>query len=65
MRQYARRKEFKKRVAGRVPFNLGEGVEIGVAIYNLVIKAGISNPIWLDARDNKQLKVGKFKGKGW
>jgi ATP-dependent DNA helicase 2 subunit 1 len=30
------RKDHKKRSVGKIPFSLGDGVEFGVAVYNLI-----------------------------
>ncbi|KAJ3201794.1 X-ray repair cross-complementing protein 6, partial [Dinochytrium kinnereticum] len=52
-----RQKEFKKRTAFRVPFILGEDLEIGVAGYNLVTEVKPSSYTYLLGATNEEVKV--------
>ncbi|KAI8854718.1 SPOC like C-terminal domain-containing protein [Chytridium lagenaria] len=52
-----RQKEFKKRTAFRVPFIIGEGLEIGVAGYNLVTEVKPSSYTYLLGATNEEVKV--------
>eukprot|EP00004_Rigifila_ramosa_P026538 TRINITY_DN8304_c0_g1_i2.p1 TRINITY_DN8304_c0_g1~~TRINITY_DN8304_c0_g1_i2.p1 ORF type:complete len:629 (+),score=158.72 TRINITY_DN8304_c0_g1_i2:3-1889(+) len=51
-----RSKEFKKRTMSRLPFVLGEGVELGVGVYNLVMETKKAPFVWLSADKNTQLR---------
>eukprot|EP01137_Pigoraptor_chileana_P010648 Opistho-2@318 len=52
-----RRKQFKKRSLMKIPLFIGDGVEIGVSVYNLVGDTKKGTPKWLDKRTNEAVKT--------
>lgn len=59
LKEKVRRKEFRKKTSGKFPFVLGEGVSVGVEMFNLVMKSKkpSSNFTWLRRSDNRVLKT--------
>lgn len=54
--QRVRAKDHKKRTLRRIHFNLGEGLNLSVGVYNLVRSCPKPTPIKLTKRDNAELK---------
>jgi ATP-dependent DNA helicase 2 subunit 1 len=52
----ARRRYHTKRTQARLPFVLGEGVEIALQLFIMLGKAVKGSPTWLEARTNDTLK---------
>ena len=50
-------KIFKKRTLGRLPLIIGDNIELGVKLYNIVQEAKKGSFSWLDARTNQPTKT--------
>lgn len=57
LRARVRRKEFKKRALGRIPFVLRPGLQMGVRLYNLVKEAKKNQHILLASKSNQRVKI--------
>ncbi|KJE94457.1 ATP-dependent DNA helicase II 70 kDa subunit [Capsaspora owczarzaki ATCC 30864] len=52
-----RRKTFKKRALMKIPFVLGDDVQLGVRVYNLCSETKKGSHVWLHAQTNKEIKT--------
>ena len=57
LRARVRRKEFKKRALGRIPFTLRSGLLMSVQLYNLMHEAKKNSHILLDSSTNQRVKI--------
>eukprot|EP00117_Sycon_ciliatum_P030500 scpid60044/ scgid24025/ X-ray repair cross-complementing protein 5; 5&apos; ATP-dependent DNA helicase 2 subunit 1; ATP-dependent DNA helicase II 70 kDa subunit; DNA repair protein XRCC6; Ku autoantigen protein p70 homolog len=51
-----RGKDHKRRAMMRIPFRLGDGVELAIGMYTLVRSQGKSSHIWLNSRTNEEVR---------
>ena len=52
-----RSKDYKKRAPQRIPFTLGEGVQLGVGVYTLVRETKKPSFVRLDRKTNEEIKT--------
>ncbi|CAH3199226.1 unnamed protein product, partial [Porites evermanni] len=52
-----RRKQHKKRPMATFPLTLGDGIELGVSVFNLCGAAKKSSHINLDSRTNEEIRT--------
>ena len=57
LRARVRRKEFKKRSLGRIPFTLRPGLEMAVRLYSLCQEATKNAYVNLDGKTNQRVKI--------
>ncbi|XP_046862083.1 X-ray repair cross-complementing protein 6-like [Xenia sp. Carnegie-2017] len=52
-----RTKQYRKRPVARLPWNLGEGISLGVSVYSLCRTAVKSSHVNIDSRSNEEVKT--------
>eukprot|EP00123_Amoebidium_parasiticum_P010469 comp20126_c0_seq1/m.24846 comp20126_c0_seq1/g.24846 ORF comp20126_c0_seq1/g.24846 comp20126_c0_seq1/m.24846 type:complete len:641 (-) comp20126_c0_seq1:400-2322(-) len=57
LKERLRIKQYTKRTMARLPWKLGEGLEIGVGVYKLISEAKRNPFVWLERETNAELKL--------